>query len=98
MTEAAYMKLRLLEADIPEERILCEENSRNTTQNAENILELINKHLSNLERPVVSVVTGGFHMRRVFRDFGCFRACIRFGCRLFPPMAIIRARTTGIKT
>ncbi|MBP3653232.1 MAG: YdcF family protein, partial [Clostridia bacterium] len=70
MTEAAYMKLRLLEADIPEERILCEENSRNTTQNAENILELINKHLSNLERPVVSVVTGGFHMRRVFRDFG----------------------------
>ena len=97
MTEAAYIKTRLVSAGIPEQKIICEEQSKNTEQNVENILSILREHLGNREKPVLSVVTGGFHMLRTLKYFTPKFLAGGVSSRRFLLMETTPVRTIGIR-
>jgi uncharacterized SAM-binding protein YcdF (DUF218 family) len=66
-TEAEELRRILLLAQVPEEDILLEDQSRNTRENALFTRDLLLRHPELRE---VLLVTSGFHMRRAV---GCFR-------------------------
>jgi len=65
-SEAEIAKNILLGLDIPEEKIIVENRSLNTTQNAIYTRELLEEH--GFSRPIL--VTSAFHMERAVRQFG----------------------------
>ena len=67
-TEAYQMKRYLSELKIPVNKIIKEEISRNTIENAKECLKIIN----NLDVQKITVITSDFHLDRVkyiFKDF-----------------------------
>ena len=67
MTEAEYMRARLLAHGVSKDNILIDNVSTCTKENIEHIRSLLADCHSTSARPVnVGIVTGGFHMKRVF--------------------------------
>ncbi|SDC00958.1 Uncharacterized SAM-binding protein YcdF, DUF218 family [Paenibacillus sp. UNCCL117] len=63
--EGRLAKRMLVELGIPEDRILLDDTSRNTRENARNTRELLQRH--GLSRPVL--ITSAFHMARAVSHF-----------------------------
>lgn len=63
--EARIARQILLDTGVPNDQIIIEDNSLNTTENAENIKKLLGKH--NLGRPIL--ITSAFHLPRAVRQF-----------------------------
>ncbi|MBR0325060.1 MAG: YdcF family protein, partial [Selenomonadales bacterium] len=67
MTEAEYMRARLLAHGVSKDNILIDNVSTCTKENIEHIRTLLADCHSTSSHPVnVGIVTGGFHMKRVF--------------------------------
>jgi len=70
VSEAAAMKNVAVRGGVPEEQILIEEFSRNTRQNALNVLALIRRDLFKADVPVkVATVGQHLHARRCYNAF-----------------------------
>lgn len=55
----------LLDAGVPNDRILIEDDSLNTTENAENVKKILTRH--SFQRPIL--ITSAFHLPRAVRQF-----------------------------
>ena len=81
MTEAEYMRAYLLAHGVSDDNILTDNESTCTADNIKHILPLLADCQSALSRPInVGIVTGGFHMKRVFDQLAkhSFSSNIRF--------------------
>lgn len=65
LSNAAAMRMRALEAGVPQTAMYVDEFSENTQQNAENSLSIFERH--GFER--VILVTSGYHQRRASLEF-----------------------------
>lgn len=63
--EARIARQILLDAGVPDDRILIEDESLNTTENAENVKKILSRH--NFCRPIL--ITSAFHLPRAVRQF-----------------------------
>ena len=62
--EADKMQQYLLERGIPEEDIIVERFSRNTVENIQNSLQILNSRYDNVEKMRFALITSDFHVRR----------------------------------
>jgi len=57
-------RMFLLDLGVPQEAIVCEEEARNTEENARHVAEMLKKDASPSVKPKVLLVTSAWHMRR----------------------------------
>ena len=83
--EAVVVRRFLLDLGVPAEKILVEDKSRDTTENARYCRSICSRH--GFRRPLL--ITSGYHMRRSVFAFG------REGMKVAPLPAFLRSSTTA---